>query len=279
MVCLREIAENAADRLSITQPIRLRFDQSSKEVLRTGIVFPKGILGASAIEITFGPQVVVLGEETAFALLAHEFAHHRLGHVKPTVFRLAHLISRFPLTRFRNTLLKYFVGFFPSNCDEEIAADRYATKFCSVDDLSIALMLLDLSWEARDSIEKTGLLFGDSLENIFSEQQISQLRDHHNVFEAIKIAFAKFPNLIETASVLARRNQFDSPSHPSVLKRLNSLSSQWDELTNRIHYYVLSSLNAGFAIDALHMRSRTMDCNEGLGHAASTCAAITSRPR
>jgi predicted metal-dependent peptidase len=52
------------------------------EVCRTGIVFPNGFLGLHVVEIVFGPQIAILGVRQIQSLISHEFAHHKLRHIK-----------------------------------------------------------------------------------------------------------------------------------------------------------------------------------------------------
>ena len=240
---------DTANRSNFSWPIRLRYDDSSMEVCRTGIVFQNGSLGLHVVEIVFGPQIAILGASQIQSLIAHEFAHHQLRHIKPLAFRACNILCRIRNTKIRNFMLKRLVNLVSKQKQDEFAADAYVSGSCSARDLAIALLLLDISWEARYAIIQTGNCFGFPVQLQKDSVEVGSHFRYMLMYETIKRIFVSLPDVVQKASSVALQNQQDSDEHPCVQARIEHLGFDWNSICDLAHASIKNSLNDPITLD------------------------------
>jgi len=240
---------DTANRSDFSWPIRLRYEDSSMEVCRTGIVFPNGFLGLHVVEIVFGPQIAILGVRQIQSLISHEFAHHKLRHIKPLAFRACNVLCRIRNPKVRNFMLKRLVNLVPKQKQDEFAADAYASRSCSAQDLAIALLLLDISWEAMSTIKQTGNCFGFPVQLQTDSVEVGGNFRYKLMYETIKQIFASRPDIVQRASSVALHNQQDSDEHPCVQARIEHLGFDWNSICDLAHASIKNSLNDPITFD------------------------------
>ena len=240
---------DTANRSSFSWPYRLRYDDSSMEVCRTGIVFPNGSLGLHVVEIVFGPQIAILGVSQIQSLIAHEFAHHQLRHIKPLAFRACNVLCRIRNPKVRNFMLKRVVNLVSKQKQDEFAADAYASGSCSAQDLAIALLLLDISWEAMYAIKQTGNCFGFPVQLRTDSVEVGSNFRYKLMYETIKRIFASRPDVLQRASSVALLSQQDSDEHPCVRARIEHLGFDWNSICDLAHASFKNYLNEPITLD------------------------------
>jgi len=177
----------------------------------------------------------ILSEREVEPLIAHEFAHHVLGHLSSKLFRLVIAASKLRSAKIRRYIQRKVVGLARKRKENEFDADSYAAKYYPSHALGSALVLLDLSWEAYWSFERTGLCFGQSIDSQPNCETVDEFDVERLKYHKIKKAMFENPDFIELASVKALESQEDSDEYPCVQSRLERLGLNWESVVQRIH--------------------------------------------
>ena len=251
MVNLSSLVNDIANRSDFSRPIRSRYDKSSSTVCSTVNIFPNGVFRKQIAQLVFGPQIAVLGSPEIQSLIAHELAHHKLGHVNAFVCRAGRMLCYIRNPRIREYALSRLACLVPKKKKDEFEADAFASKVCPAEDLSVALVLLDLSWDAYYRIRRTGNCFGKSVSyysvrnDCFSEDNNA----YSQIFLEIKHLFAACPDMIKKVSEASLANQSDFEDYPCVQARLRNLGFEWQSICDLIHSSVSNSLENPIAVD------------------------------